>query len=612
MLRKLAVISAALLAAGAAACSHGDSRFPALADEYVYTSLSFSPSGATQVGLHVFVDPKSKDTLRLDAMLDDYSPASLDRQRAYLRDAATRLAAIRRDRLDPQTQADYDLLSNAMKFASFNLDSERFYQRRPQLYPEVLGSALFANISLEYADTAARARDLTTRVEKIPAFIEVAVGNLDASNEVYRKVALEEMGGVVDLIKGVGAAFVKGTPSEAPYRVAQAPALAAIAHYVAFVRDTLPGKASFDWRMGRSMFEQKWRYYLQAWVTPEEMLKSAEDSMRTIRHEMLLLAGPLHDSWFPGHRHSGDSAAVLNAIVGEVLARIGQEHANRDSLVEVGRQTVADLEKFVVDHHVLSQTDFSNLKVIPTPVFERGTYGVGGAVFAPALQPNLSAFYWVTPIPKEWPVAQAEAKLREYNRYKMLSLTIHEAMPGHIVQGDYANRVTPEWRRLLRAVYGTNTYIEGWAVYAEQMMEELGENGGSAVKAHLVALKADLRMYANVIIDVRLHTMNMDGDSAVALMVRDAFQERPEAVAKLQRAQLDYVQLNTYPVGVREWWDFRRAAEQQEGKAFNLCRFHDAVLSYGPIPVPAVRKLYFAKVAPTAAMPASRCETAGS
>ena len=611
MLRRIAVAVAAS-AIAAAGCSRGSPEFPALANDYVYTSLSFSPAGATQVGLHVFVDPKTKDTLRLDAMLDDYSPASLDRQRAYLGDVATRLAAIRREGLDAQTQADYDLLSNAMKFARFSLDSERFYQRRPQLYPEILGSALFANISLAYADTATRARDLTTRLEKVPGFVAVAVANLNASNDVYRKVALEEMAGVVDLIQGVGATFVKGTPAEGPYRAAEAPALAALAHYTAFVRDTLPGRATFDWRMGRSMFDQKWRYYLQAQVTPEEMLQSAEDSMRTIRHEMLQLADPLHASWFPGHRHTGDSAAVLNAIVGEVLARIGQEHANRDSMVEVGQQTVADLEKFVVDHRVLSQTDFSNLKVIPTPVFERGTYGVGGAVFAPALQPNLSAFYWVTPIPKDWPAAQAEAKLREYNRYKMLSLTIHEAMPGHIVQGDYANRVTPEWRRLLRAVYGTNTYIEGWAVYAEQMMEALGENGGSAVKAHLVALKADLRMYANVIIDVRLHTMNMDGDSAVALMVRDAFQERPEAVAKLQRAQLDYVQLNTYPVGVREWWDFRRAAEQQEGAAFNLCRFHDAVLSYGPIPVPAVRKLYFAKVAPTATMPASRCETAGS
>jgi uncharacterized protein (DUF885 family) len=612
MLRRITLVIVAALAAGSTGCSRGGAEFPALANEFVYTSLSFSPAGATQVGLHVFVDPRSGDTVRLDGMLDDYTTVAMDRQRAYFRDVATRLAAIGRDRLDPQTQADYDLLSNAVAFARFSLDSERFYQRRPQLYPEVLGSALFANISLEYADTAARARDLTKRLEGIPAFVAAAVANLSASNAIYRKVALEELTGVVDLIKGMGAAFVKGTPSAARYDAAQPAALTALGQYAAFVRDTLPRKAAFDWRLGGAMFDVKWKYYLQASVTPAQMLKSAEDSMRTIRHEMLQLADPLHASWFPGHRHTGDSAAVLNAIVGEVLARIGQEHAHRDSLVEVGQRTVADLETFVMDHRILSQTDFSNLKVIPTPVFQRGTYGVGGAVFAPALQPNLSAFYWVTPVPKEWSAATAEAKLREYNRYKMLSLTIHEAMPGHIVQGDYANRVTPEWRRLLRVVYGTNTYVEGWAVYAEQMMEAQGENGGDAVKAHLVALKADLRMYANVIIDVRLHTMNMTGDGAVALMVRDAFQERPEATAKLQRAQLDYVQLNTYPVGVREWWDFRAAAEQQEGSGFNLCRFHDAVLSYGPIPVPAVRKLYFAKVAPTATMPASRCEVTRS
>jgi len=609
MLRKIVfAISAATLVAGAAGCSRGSGAFPALADSFVHTSLSFSPSGATQVGLHVFVDPRTKDTLRLNAMLDDFSPAAIARERTYYRGVDSELAAIRRDRLDPQTQADYDLLFNAMKFATFSLDSERFYQRKPQLYPEVLGNALFANISLEYADTAARARDLAARLEKVPAFIGVAVANLEASNDVYRKVALEELSGVVDLIRGMGAAFVKGTPSEATYNAAQPAAIAALDHYARFVRDTLPKRGTFDWRMGRAMFEQKWKYYLQASVTPDQMLRAAEDSMRAIRREMLLLAEPMHDASF-SHKHTGDSAAVLNAVVGEVLARIGAEHTNRDSLVEVGQRTVADLEKFVMDRRVLSQTDFSNLKVIPTPVFMRGIYGVGGAVFAPALQPQLSSFYWVTPIPKEWKAADAEAKLREYNRYKMISLTIHEAVPGHIVQGAYANRVTPEWRRLLRAVYGPNTYIEGWAVYAEHMMDQLGMNGGSAVNARLVEMKADLRVYANVIIDIRLHTMGMNGDSAVALMVRDAFQERPEAVAKLQRAQLDYVQLNTYPVGLREWWEFRRAAEALEGDAFNLCRFHDQVLSYGPLPVPAVRRLYFAKVAPTATMPPSRCET---
>jgi uncharacterized protein (DUF885 family) len=216
----------------------------------------------------------------------------------------------------------------------------------------------------------------------------------------------------------------------------------------------------------------------------------------------------------------------------------------------------------------------------------------------------------VTPIPKEWPAARAEAKLREYNRYKMLGLTIHEALPGHLVQGEYANRVTPDWRRLLRAVYGNGAYVEGWAVYAEHMMEQQGMNGGDSAKARLTALKGMLRIYSNVIIDAGLHTTNMPVDSVVPFLVREAFQEEPEATAKLQRAQLDYVQLNLYPVGLHDWWALRREAERREGKAFNLCRYHDTVLSYGPLPVPTVRHLYLDHVALTAEMPASRCEPA--
>ena len=604
--RTALVLAACALAAGG--CSSPARRFPGLANEYVNTALSFSPSGATQTGLHEYTDPRTGAKLGLDTLLDDFSPAALDSQRAFLQGFKARLQRLNRDKLDPQMQADYDLLVNNVDFALFSLDQERFPTRKPQLYAEVLGNALFSNISLEYADTATRAAHLAARLEKVPAFIATAVGNLTASNDVWRRVAIEELSGVADLIRGMGAGFVRGTPAEARYAAAQPAALAALDRFAAFVRDTLAAKGTFDWRMGPEMFATKWRYYLQASLTPEEMLRAAEDSMRAVRAEMLVLARPLHDQWFAGHRHTGEGTAVLNAVVGEVLARIGREHTHRDSIVQAGTRNIADLERFVTEHRVISQADFSQLKVIPTPVFMRGIYGVGGAVFAPAFQPNLNSFYWVTPVPREWSNERAEAKLREYNTYKMLTLSIHEGIPGHVVQGDYANRVTPEWRRLLRAVFGSGTYIEGWAVYTEWMMTALGMNGGDSVKARLTALKADLRLYSNVIIDIRLQTMGMHGDSAVALITRDAFQEEPEATAKLQRAQLDYVQLNLYAVGYRAWRELRREAEQREGASFNLCRFHDTVLSYGPIPVPTVQRLYFDHVAPTATMPASRCE----
>ena len=235
-------------------------------------------------------------------------------------------------------------------------------------------------------------------------------------------------------------------------------------------------------------------------------------------------------------------------------------------------------------------------------------YGVAGAVGAPMLQPDLATFYWVTPIPATWTTARADSRLREYNNYKMLDLTIHEGIPGHVVQGAYANRITPEWRRLLRAAAGNNANIEGWAVYAEHlMMYDGGVDGGDPVKMRLTDLKGMLRIYINAIIDIGLHTRNMPGDSAVALMMRDAFQERPEAEAKLQRAQLDYVQLENYLAGVVDWTAFRLAAERGEGKSFDLCRFHDTVLLHGPLPVPIVRRLYFDRVAPTGDAPPSKC-----
>lgn len=365
--------------------------------------------------------------------------------------------------------------------------------------------------------------------------------------------------------------------------------------------------------MGLDRFDAKWKYYLQVSLPPSDILRLAEDSLRATRVEMLRLARPQHSRWFPDHRHDdNDSAQFLNQIVGEVLTRIGEEHTQRDSLLQQAQKDAVEIARVIRDRRLLSLDQVDNMRIIATPLFMRGIYGVAGAVFAPALQPALESFYWVTPIPSDWPAERAEAKLREYNRYKMLTLTVHEALPGHVVQGEYANRVLPEWRRLLRSVYGNTPYIEGWGVYAEHLMEEAGVNGGDPVKARLTSLKAMLRLYANAIIDIRLHTMGMSPEDAVALMTQQAFQEKPEAEGKLQRAQLDYVQLNTYLAGLQEWTTLRRDAERAEGAAFNLCRYHDTVLLYGPIPVPAVRRLYMAEVPPTAKAPTSRCQSAGT
>src|SRR5687768_9703394 len=388
--------------------------FPALANEFVFTTLAFSPTSAMQSGLHRHVDKATGRTLLLDEMLDDFSPASMSRQRAFYEDFRKRLQALPAGTLDAQTQADYEILQNAVAFAFYTMDREQFHKWRPQIYPENLGSALFAPMSLEYADRNTRAQHLAARLEKVPAFIEQAIGNLDASNDVFRRVAIESMEGVAALVKTTGAEFVKGTPSEQRYARAQPAAHAAFERFNTFVRDDLPKRTQRDWRMGRERFAEKFRYYLQVSGTPEDLLRAAEDSLRSARRQMLALAEPLHREWFPGHRHAADDReAYTNSIVSEVMQRIGTEHAHRDSIVQQGQKDVENLSRVVVEKRLLSLTDFSNLRVIPTPPFMRGIYGVAGAVFAPALEPKLSTFYWVTPIDAEWNAERAESKMRE-------------------------------------------------------------------------------------------------------------------------------------------------------------------------------------------------------
>ena len=81
----------------------------------------------------------------------------------------------------------------------------------------------------------------------------------------------------------------------------------------------------------------------------------------------------------------------------------------------------------------------------------RGIYSVGG--FNPLRHSNRSSEPSTGSLPfLPWPKERIESKLREYNFYGLKILTVHEAMPGHYVQFEYANDVQPQLRRVLRAV----------------------------------------------------------------------------------------------------------------------------------------------------------------
>lgn len=566
-----------LLLGGCATEPEGPS-FGSLAEEFVYTTLALSPVAATAVGYHVH------EGVVLDELLDDYSEAALERQRALYRDFRNRFGALDRDALSVDERGDLEVLSDQLEVALLELDVIQAYKHNPTRYVELIGSALFDPFVREYAPLPERYGHIIARLEKVPTLLEQAKANLVDAPEIWNSVAQEENDGTIALIEGP---LRDGAPEQlrAEYDKAAEAALAALRSLSQFLRDDLTTRTS-DWRLGKEKYDSKFRYVLGTDSTPEEVLAGAEAELESVRQEMLRIAGPLHERRYPNHDHSDD----LDTVVREVLDRIAQRHSTRETYFADARRDLADTTAFVREHGLVPLFDTANLEVIETPEFMRGIYSVGGFNSAPPLEPELGAYYWLTPIPADWPRERVESKLREYNYYGLKLLTIHEAMPGHYVQLEYANRIEPRLRRLVRAVFGNTPYIEGWAIYATEVMLDEGYLDGDP-ELRLTFLKQQLRMIANAILDVRLQTMGMTDEQAMSLMLDQTFQENEEATGKLRRAQLSSCQLPTYFVGWRDWHRFRNQYRSAKGGDFSLAEFHETALKAGSVPVPVLAEL---------------------
>jgi uncharacterized protein (DUF885 family) len=555
-----------------------------LSEEFVYTTLAFSPSAATAAGLHEYKGRK------LDDLLDDMGPAAMDRQLHFYHDFEARLSKLDPEKLAAEEQVDAAILRDQTALARLELEQVRSYLHNPTIYVETLGNALFSPLVLEFAPLPDRIRHIIARLGQVPLFLDQARTNLASAPEIWTKVAIEENAGNIEL---VDKSIREKVPADlqAAYQRAADAALAAVRGFQDYLQKSLMQRQA-DWRLGRAWYPLKFRYTMQTGTDPDSLLLSASRDLDTVRAHMLELALPLHRKMEPGHKDHEELAgdARINQVVGEVLANVAGRHSTRETYMEDARQDLAEARAFVDRKHLLTLASSANLQVIPTPEFMRGIYSVGGFNQAPALEPQLGAFYWVTPIPADWPRERAESKLREYNFYKLKLLTIHEAMPGHYVQFEFANTVEPKDRRLLRAVFGNGPYIEGWAQYAEQTMLDEGFLSHSP-EMELTFAKERLRVIANAILDVRLHMLNMSDQEALNLMKKLAFQEPEEATGKLQRAKLSSCQLPTYYSGWNSWLQVRQEYRQKHGGTLDLAVFHEAALREGAAPLSMLARL---------------------
>jgi uncharacterized protein (DUF885 family) len=576
--------------------------FAQWSEQFIKDSLALQPVSASAAGYHTHVDPRTGQMIELDAQFDDMSPGAMARLRDFYagwRERFQKQTPL--SGLDPEDAADWQLLSDQIGLRMLEFDHLQSYRHQPTVVVELIGNGLFLPLSQSYAPKQVRLGHVLSRMGQIPRVLDQVKQYLADADPVFVKTAIQENDGNLELIQNtVPAQIDLGSPLKAQYDRVAPPAVRALKDFSRWLEDDLGHSPSrLGWRLGKDRYDQKFELVMEASVTPDDVVASAEQEMRDVRAEMFTLALPMHAQMYPEHGDHRDLAGHdrENRIVGEVLDKISDDHPQRNELQSAIEADLESIQQFIREKMIVSLSTRQNLKVIPTPPFLRGVYSVAGFSAAPPLEPEAEAQYWVTPIDPKMPEDQAESKLREYNSWVLKWLTIHEALPGHYVQYEHLNSIQPERRRLLRSLYANGAYVEGWAEYIAQVMMDEGFLNNDP-RFRLEMRKIRLRVLANAILDVKMHTMGMTDAQAMELMTEDAFQTQAEAEGKLTRAKLTSAQLPTYYVGVAEWLRFRRRYQDAAGKDFDMRKFHDAVLDKGPLPIPVVEKLLSSRPSP--------------
>ncbi|MEU5938329.1 DUF885 domain-containing protein [Micromonospora sp. NPDC047548] len=533
--------------------------FVPLAERIVEALLESRPGLATSAGDH-----------RYDDRLPDLAPEAVKADQGMLREAADALSELDPDALDVEEQVDHALLSALVDRELFELTEIRAHEWDPLRHNP--GPLLHALLARPYAPAEERLTHLAGRLSAVPDALATARATLCDMPRIHAETAVGQFTGTAALIR-----------DEVPALLAQAPALydrvepaataaiAALEEFVAWLRiglaaDAGPGR---DPRLGRRRWEAR------LWHTLDTELGAAEIQRR---------------AWANLERVTGEIRAAAVELVGgpaddetvrRALDLLAAEHPDDRTIVDLASTTLDEAVDFVRDRDLVTLVD-DPCVIQEMPEFARGVAVAYCDSPGPLETAALPTFYCISPTPADWPAHRVESFYREYNDHMIRNLTVHEAMPGHFLQLAHARRYAGPTR--VRPLTESGVFIEGWAVYTEELMAGLGFGG---LPVRLQQLKMQLRMTINALLDQLVHCEGMPEAEAMALMTGRGFQEEGEAAGKWRRALLTSTQLSTYFVGYSELADI--AGSRPAGVPVR--EWHDAMLAHDCPPPRHLRTL---------------------
>ena len=537
-----------------------DRKFETLANKYITELMQRNPEWATRLGEHKY-----------DKRLNDYSLRGIQANRAFSDKYLKELGKIKPESLSKVNNVDYRIMKHNLEYSIFQADVLREYEWNPLVYN--VGGALNSLISRDFAPLKERLMSAKARLEQVPQVVSAAKANLKNPPRTHTETAIAQNKGTINLIKGDLQMFIDQAGMKAELAPAQAKAIAALEDFGAWMEKELLPRSNMDFRLGDEKFRQKLKFALQSDLTKEQILTRGMADLEATQQKMFDIAFPMYKKLNP--ELDFDTVRVSpKVVIKRILDKLAEDRPNNQTIVAQANDDLKETTDFLNEKKFVT-VPTEPVKVIEMPEFARGT-AVAYFDSAGPFEKKNETFFTISPTPEDWSDARKESFYREYNDYMLKNLTVHEAMPGHYLQIMHSNKFKAP--TMIRSLFRSGTFTEGWAVYAEQLMAEHGY-GGQEVE--MQQLKMKLRVIINAIIVQKIHTAGMTEKEAVDFMMNEGFQEEGEAVGKWRRAQLSSTQLSTYYVGSIEVYDIRKAYEAKHKGKVNMLEMHDAMLSFG-------------------------------
>ena len=264
---------------------------------------------------------------------------------------------------------------------------------------------------------------------------------------------------------------------------------------------------------------------------------------------------------------------LTGGTVGERMAALGKDPSQLYPNTAAGReQLLAYLNGRIADVRTRLPRAFATLvpgrliiKRVP-PAIEAGA--PGGYASAGSIDGKVPGQYYINlRNTAEWP------------KFSLPTLCYHEGIPGHVWQGDYANRMP-----LIRSMLAFNAYSEGWALYAEQLADELGVYADDPL-GQLGYLQSMGFRACRLVVDTGIHAMHWTRDQATDWFVKTNGDDRGSVQSEVDRYCAMPGQACGYKVGQLEIVRLRDKAQAALGSKFDLRRFDDAVVLGGSVPM---------------------------